>query len=143
MSSLTNSINIEKFVEFTQVINKDYRILFFEVKSAYPTPLQWSFLINEFNENIRVLKQLDCKFAFVFDVKLVGLISTEYILEFINLLKSVGVFLESKLISTSVIYEGVLINKMFEIIKLFYKTKKPIEFVSDMKKAVEFIDSNN
>lgn len=143
MSSLTNAINIEKFVEFTQVINKDYRILFFEVKTSSPTPLQWSFLINEFNENIRVLKQLDCKFAFVLDVKLVGLISTEYILEFINLLKSVGVFLESKLISTSVIYEGVLINKMFEIIKLFYKTKKPIEFVSDMKKAVEFIDSNN
>ena len=142
MSSLTNAINIEKFVEFTQVINKDYRILFFEVKTPYPTPLQWSFLINEFNENIRVLKQLDCKFAFVLDVKLVGLISTEYILEFINLLKSVGVFLESKLISTSVIYEGILINKMFEIIKLFYKTKKPIEFVSDMKKAVEFIDSN-
>ena len=138
-----SNVTVEKFVEFTQVINKDYRILFFEVKSAYPTPLQWSFLINEFNENIRVLKQLDCKFAFVLDVKLVGLISTEYILEFINLLKSVGVFLESKLISTSVIYEGVLINKMFEIIKLFYKTKKPIEFVSDMKKTVEFIDSNN
>lgn len=136
------SINVEKFVEFTQVINKDYRILFFEVKSPHPTPLQWSFLINEFNENIKVLKQLDCKFAFVLDVKLVGLISTEYILEFINLLKSVGLFLEAKLISTSVIYEGVLINKMFEIIKLFYRTKKPIEFVSDMKKAVEFIDSN-
>ena len=117
------SINVEKFVEFTQVINKDYRILFFEVKTPYPTPLQWSFLINEFNENIRVLKQIDCKFAFVLDVKLVGLISTEYILEFINLLKSVGLFLESKLISTSVIYEGVLINKMFEIIKLFYRTK--------------------
>jgi hypothetical protein len=143
MSINTSTINVEKFVEFTQVINKDYRILFFEVKSPYPTPLQWSFLINEFNENIRVLKQLDCKFAFVLDVKLVGLISTEYILDFINLLKSVGLFLEAKLISTSVIYEGVLINKMFEIIKLFYKTKKPIEFVSDMKKAVEFIDSNN
>ena len=137
------SIAIEKFVEFTQVINKDYRILFFEVKCGSPTPLQWSFLINEFNENIRVLKQLECKFAFVLDVKLIGLISTEYILEFINLLKSVGSFLESKLISTSVIYEGVLINKMFEIIKLFYRTKKPIEFVSDMQKAVDFIDSNN
>ena len=137
------SITVEKFVEFTQVINKDYRILFFEVKASSPTPLQWSFLINEFNENIRVLKQLDCKFAFVLDVKLIGLISTEYILEFINLLKSVGTFLESKLISTSVIYEGVLINKMFEIIKLFYRTKKPIEFVSDMQKAVDFIDSNN
>ena len=143
MSINTSSINIEKFVEFTQVINKDYRILFFEVKCGSPTPLQWSFLINEFNENIRVLKQLDCKFAFVLDVKLIGLISTEYILEFINLLKTVGLFLESKLISTSVIYEGVLINKMFEIIKLFYKTKKPIEFVSDMNKAVEFIDSKN
>ena len=143
MSINTSSINIEKFVEFTQVINKDYRILFFEVKCASPTPLQWSFLINEFNENIRVLTQLDCKFAFVLDVKLIGLISTEYILEFIKLLTKNSILLESKLISTSVIYEGVLINKMFEIIKLFYKTKKPIEFVSDMQKAVDFIDLNN
>jgi hypothetical protein len=130
-------------LKFTQVINKDYRILFFEVKTAYPTPLQWSFLVNEFNENIRVLKQLNCKFAFVLDVKLISLISTEYILEFIKLLTENSILLESKLIATSVIYQGVLINKMFEIIKLFYKTKKPIEFVSNMQKAVDFIDSNN
>jgi hypothetical protein len=136
-------INVEKFVEYTQVINKDYRILFFDVKTAHPTPLQWTFVINEFNENIRVLKQLDCKFAFVLDVKLIGLISTEYILEFVNLLKANSQLLESKLIATSIIYEGVLINKMFEIIKLFYQTKKPIQFVSNMNKAIEFIDSKN
>jgi len=143
MSINTSTINIEKFVEFTQVINKDYRILFFEVKTPSPTPLQWSFLVNEFNENIRVLTQLDCKFAFVLDVKRIGLISTDYILKFINILIENSLILESKLIATSVIYEGILISKMFEIIKLFYKTKKPIEFVSTMQKAVEFIDTNN
>lgn len=136
-------MSIEKFVDYTQIINKDYRILLFEVKFTYPTPLQWTFVINEFNENIRVLKNLDCKFAFILDVKIIGMISTEYIMEFINLLKSNAELLESKLISTSVIYEGVLINKMFDIIKLFYKTKKPLDFCPDMRKAIEFIESNN
>jgi hypothetical protein len=136
-------MSIEKFVDYTQILNKDYRILLFEVKSAHPTPLQWTFVINEFNENIRVLKNLGCKFAFILDVKLIGMISTEYIMEFINLLKSNAELLESKLIVTSVIYEGVLINKMFDIIKLFYKTKKPLEFFSDMHKAIDYIDSNN
>jgi len=137
------SMSIEKFVDYTQIINKDYRILLFDVKFAHPTPLQWTFVINEFNENIRVLKNLDCKFAFVLDVKLIGMISTEYILDFINLLKINSELLESNLISTSVIYEGVLINKMFDIIKLFYKTKKPLDFVCDMRKAIELIDRNN
>jgi hypothetical protein len=136
-------MSIEKFVDYTQIINKDYRILLFEVKSPYPTPLQWTFVINEFNENIRVLKNLGCKFAFILDVKLIGMISTEYILEFINLLKFNTDLLESKLISTSVVYEGVLINRMFDIIKLFYKTKKPLDFCPDMRKALDLIDSNN
>ena len=132
---------MSKFVDFTQIINKDYRILLFDVKCPTPTPLQWTFVVNEVKENFRVLKNLNCEFALVLDVKLVGMISTEYILDFINILKDHGDLLESKLIATSVIYEGALINKMFEIIKLFYKTKKPLEFVSDMRKAVDFIDS--
>jgi hypothetical protein len=136
-------MSIEKFVDYTQIINKDYRILLFDVKFSHPTPLQWTFVINEFNENIRVLKNLECKFAFILDVKLIGMISTEYIMEFINLLKSNTQLLESKLISTSVIYEGLLINKMFDIIKLFYKTKKPLEFCPDMRKAIELIELHN
>ncbi len=136
-------MSIEKFVDYTQIINKDYRILFFDVKFPHPTPLQWTFVINEFNENIRVLKNLDCKFAFVMDLKIIGIISSEYILEFISILKSNSQLLESKLIATTVIYEGVLINKMFDMIKLFYKTKKPLEFVSDMHKAIDVIDANN
>jgi hypothetical protein len=79
--------SVEKFVEFTQILNKDYRILLFDVKCAHPTPLQWTFIVNEFKENLRVLNDLNCKFAFVLDVKLIGIISTEYILEFINILK--------------------------------------------------------
>ena len=135
--------SIAKFVDYTQVINNDYRILYFDIKSPYPTPLQWTFVINEFNENIRVLKKLDCKIAFVLNLKLIGLLSTEYILEFIKILESLAPYIESKLIATSVIYEGILINKMFDLIKMFYKTKKPIEFVLDMRKAVDFIDSHN
>jgi hypothetical protein len=136
-------MSIEKFVDYTQILNKDYRILLFDVKLPHPTPLQWTFVINEFNENIRVLKNLGCKFAFILNVKIIGMISTEYIMEFINLLKSNTELLESKLISTSVIYEGVLINKMFDIIKLFYKTKKPLEFCPDMRKAIEYIELHN
>jgi len=136
-------MSIEKFVEITQIIHKDYRILYFDVKTAHPTPLQWKFCINEFIEHLNVLKHLNCNFAFVMNVKLIGIISSEYIMNFINTLITNQYLLEDKLIATSVIYEGSLISKLFEIIKIFYKTKKPIEFVSNMEKAVDFIDSNN
>ena len=137
------NINIEKFGEFTQILNEDYRILYFKTKLPYPTPLQWTFFVNELNENLHVLKKLNGKFAFILDLNLIGLLSTNYILEFVNILKSESEFLESNLIASSIIYEGSLINKMFEIIKFFYETKKPIEFVTEMRKAVAFIDSNH
>jgi hypothetical protein len=137
-----SSINIEKFGEFTQILTKDYRILFIDIKVAHPTPLQWTFFMNELNENLRSLDNFKTEFAFIIDLKLIGLISTEYIIEFVNTLKDACELLESKLIASSIIYEGMLINRMFEILKLFYKTKKPIEFVPDMRKAIEFIESN-
>jgi hypothetical protein len=137
-----SAVNIEKFGEFTQILTKDYRILFIDIKVSYPTPLQWTFFINEFNENLRSLDNFKTEFAFIIDLKLIGLISTEYIIEFVNTLKEACELLESKLIASSIIYEGMLINRMFEILKLFYKTKKPIEFVPDMRKAIEFIESN-
>ena len=90
-----SNVSVSKFVDFTQIINKDYRILLFEVKCPYPSPLQWTFVVNEFKENLRVLKKLNCNFALVLDVKLVGMISTEYILNFINILKEHGDLLES------------------------------------------------
>uniref|UniRef100_A0A6C0D2P6 STAS/SEC14 domain-containing protein n=1 Tax=viral metagenome TaxID=1070528 RepID=A0A6C0D2P6_9ZZZZ len=139
--SATN-VNIEKFAEFTHLLTKDYRILYLTVEVAYPSPLQWTFFINELNENLNVLKKLDCRFAFILDMNKIGLISSNYILEFVNVLKSESELLESKLIASSIIYEGSLINKLFEIVKYFYETKKPIEFVSDMRKAIAFIESH-
>jgi len=108
----------------------------------YPTPLQWTFFINEMNENLNVLKKLDCKFAFILDLNLIGLISSSYVLEFVNVLKSESELLESRLIASSIVYEGALINRLFDIVKLFYETKKPIEFVCDMRKAIAFIESH-
>jgi hypothetical protein len=137
-----SAVNIEKFGEFTQILTKDYRILYFKVDIAYPGPLQWTFFMNELNENLNVLKKLDCRFAFVLDLNKIGLISSNYILEFVNVLKSESELLESRLIASSIIYEGSLINKLFEIVKYFYETKKPIEFVTDMRKAIAFIESH-
>ena len=136
-------MSIDRFVEYTQIVHTDYRILFFDVKSAQPTPLQWRFCIQEFKENLEHMKNLNCKIAFIMDVRKVGLISTEYIVEFTKLLMSNGELLEQRLIGTSAIYQGTLINKLFEIIKIFYKTKKPLEIVDDMKKAIAFIDLKN
>jgi hypothetical protein len=136
------SVNIEKFAEFTHILTKDYRILYLKALMPYPTPLQWTFFINELNENLNVLKKLDCKFAFILDLNLIGLISSSYILEFVNILKSECDLLESYLIASSIIYEGALINRLFDIVKLFYQTKKPIEFVPDMRKAITFIESH-
>jgi len=134
------SMGISKYIDFTQIVCQKYRILFFEVSDTYPTNLQWKFAIEEFKKNLDSLIELNVPFAFIMDLKKMCLIPTEYILEFINLLKSYCEILERNLIATSVIYEGILISKLFEIIKYFYKTKKPLEFVTDMNKAIQFVD---
>uniref|UniRef100_A0A6C0ETL7 CRAL-TRIO domain-containing protein n=1 Tax=viral metagenome TaxID=1070528 RepID=A0A6C0ETL7_9ZZZZ len=135
-------MSVEKYVEFTQVANKGYRILLFNVKFPHPTPLQWAFTMNELKEHLECFKELKCRFAFIFEAKNIGIISTSYVLEFIQNLVSYEVTLESNLIASSVIYEGGIINTLFELIKVFYKTKKPIEFVKNMKLAIDFIDNN-
>jgi len=135
-------MSVEKFVDYTQIINTNYRILFFDVKYPTPTPLQWTFCMNEFKENLEHMKDLNCKFAFVMDVRKIGMISTDYIMEFTKLLMNNGDLLEERLIATTAITEGIIINKLFDIIKMFYKTKKPLELVKDMKKAIEFIDKH-
>jgi len=140
--SINDNMSISKYIDFTQIVCQKYRILLFEVGDTYPTNLQWKFAVEEFKTNLDSLNELNVPFAFIMDFKKMCLIPTEYILEFINLLKSYCDILEGKLIATSVIYEGILISKLFEIIKYFYKTKKPLEFVTDMNKAVEFIDLN-
>ena len=136
-------MSVEKYVEFTQITNKNYRILLFDVKFPHPTPLQWAFCMNELKEHLDCFKDLNVPFAFMFEAKNIGVIYTTYVLDFVNILVSYEKTLETKLIATSVIYEGVIINVLFELLKVFYKTKKPIEFVKDMKTAIEFIDNNN
>jgi len=54
-------MSIDKFVEYTQIVSSNYRILLFDVKSPSPTPLQWTFCINEFKENMEYMKNLKCK----------------------------------------------------------------------------------
>jgi hypothetical protein len=44
------SVSVSKFVDFTQIINKDYLILLLEVKCPIPTPLQCTFVVNEVKE---------------------------------------------------------------------------------------------
>jgi len=135
-------MSVEKYIEFTQVANKGYRILLLDIKFPHPTPLQWAFAMNELKENLQCLKDLNNKFAFIFDAKQLGIISTTYILEFINVLVLYEDTLEVNLIATSVMHEGGVINKIFELLKIFYKTKKPIEFVKDFKSGIDFIDNN-
>ena len=51
--------------------------------------------------------------------------------------------LENQLIATSIITKNEsIINALFNIIKKFYKTKKPLTFVKDMYNANQFIQSN-
>ena len=82
------NVNIEKFGDFTQILNKDYRILYFKTNIPHPSPLQWTFFVNELTDNLNVLKKVNGKFAFILDLNLIGLLSTNYILEFVNILKA-------------------------------------------------------
>ena len=133
---------MEKFIEYKFLKHNNTIVFLLDVKKPYPTPLQWTFAMEEFKEKILELKKTNNNFAFILDTRLMGLLSISQIKEFVNVLIEMSEFLESKLISSSVIADGIFFKKIFEIIKMFYKTKKPLKLVNSMEEATNFIDIN-
>jgi hypothetical protein len=135
--SLGTFVSIEKFKK------DDITICFLTINNDIPTSFQWKCAMGDIKDNLDELKLDNNNFAFVMDVRKVGILPMSQIQEFVNLLESYGPLLEERLISSSVYTSsGSIIDVLFAIVKRFYKTKKPLKFVYNLDEAYEFINEN-
>ena len=133
---------MEYFTTMRRVPHKEITVFYVTILRDVPTPLQWRFTIESFREELERVKHEHNKFAFVMDVRLIGRLSIAQIKEFATLLDSYSPILQKYLIATSIFTtDNSILATLFEIMKTFYKTKKPLKFVYSDEEAYEHIDS--
>jgi hypothetical protein len=99
-------------------------------------------MLESFREELDRVNFEQNKFAFIMDVRKIGLLSIAQIKEFVALLESYSVVLQDYLVASSIYTtHNSILGTLFEIIKKFYNTKKPLLFVYDLKSAYAHIDS--
>jgi hypothetical protein len=130
------------FTKLERIRHRDITVFYITVLRDVPTPLQWRFTIESFREEFERVKHEHNKFAFIMDVRLVGRLSLSQIKEFAALLESYSSILQQFLIASSIYTtNNSILATLFEIMKTFYKTKKPLKFVYTEESAYEHIDS--
>jgi len=133
---------MEYFTSMTQVPHKEIIVFYITILRDVPTPLQWRFTIESFREELERVKHEPNKFAFIMDVRLIGRLSISQIKEFASLLDSYSPTIQRSLIASSIFTtNNSILATLFEIMKTFYKTKKPLKFVYTEEDAYEHIDS--
>jgi len=128
------------FIEYKISKRNDIIIFLFHVKKEQPTPFEWTCAIEDFKQRMDEIEQLNINFVYVLDIRLMGLLSISQIKEFSALLLTRSGFIEKNLICSTVVAEGAIIKKLFEIVKMFYKTIKPLKIVNTMDQSDVFIE---
>jgi hypothetical protein len=130
------------FAEYKLMVRNDTIIFKFIILKEYPSPFEWTCAKEDFKKTLEELKKMNKSFVFMFDVRLVGMLTITHIKEFVAILESFSSFLEDKLLFSSVIAEGIIIKAIYEAIKIFYKTKKELRILSTMEEAYTWIDES-
>lgn len=135
-------MDLNYFTKLERIPHRDITIFMVTVLKDLPTPLQWRFTIESFREELEKVKHEHNKFAFIMDLRLIGRVSIAQIKEFVALLESYSAILQEYLIASSIYTSNnSILATLFDIIKTFYKTKKPLKFVYSLESAYEHIDS--
>jgi hypothetical protein len=136
-------MDIDKFLSINYINYNGTLIMELKVNHAIPTQLQWTFAKEELKENIANLAKTNNKFGFLFDIINVGLVPLTYVKEFTQIMIDNADFLEEKLYASSAIADGVIIKNLFDVVNLFYKTKKPLKIMNNKEEALLFIKSHH
>jgi hypothetical protein len=135
-------MELEYFTRLERIPHKDIAVFMVHVLKDIPTTLQWKFTIESFREELEMVKNEKIKFAFIMDVRKIGRLSIAQIKEFVDLLESYNYLLQEYLVASSILtFKNSILATLFEIVKTFYNTKKPLKFVYDLNSAYEHIDS--
>ena len=128
------------FVEYKLSNVNNVMIFLFNVKKEQPTAFEWTCAVEDFKQKMVEVQQADVPFVYMLDVRLMGILSISQIKEFSHLLQTYGAFLEKRLICSTVIAQGSIIKQIFELVKLFYKTVKPLKIVNTIDEAHVYIN---
>jgi hypothetical protein len=135
-------MEFEYFTKIERIQHGDISIFMLIVLRDLPTPLQWQFTMESLREEFELIKSENTKFAFIMDVRKIGRVSIAQIKEFVNILESNTSILQEYLVASSILTtKNSILAVLFDIMKTFYKTKKPLKFVYDLKEAYDHIDS--
>lgn len=134
-------MSVEPFITVTLEERPHYDIFYIVVNHPLPTPLQWVFTMEEVKEGLERCKVKGKRFAFIMDVRQLGMLSLKYTKEFVNLMESYGFMFVDYLISSSVFsHKNSILDMLFTIVKQFYNTKKPLKFVYTKEDTYLFIE---
>ena len=136
-------MEIDKFLSINYINYNGMLIMELKVNHAIPTQLQWTFAKEDLKANLANLAKTNNKFGFLFDIINAGLVPLTYINEFTQIMIDNGDFLEEKLYASSAIADGIIIKHLFDVVNLFYKTKKPLKIVNNKEDALLFIKSHH
>jgi hypothetical protein len=137
-------MSVTPYITSTHILHNDVLIYHIVVQDSLPTHLQFVFTLEEMRDNLEQIKEKKVKFAFIMDVRKLGMLSVSYLQEFSKLLESYSVMFETYLVASSIFTtENSILGFLFSIVKRFYKTKKPLKFVYSLEEAYTHIDEFN
>ena len=129
----------ELFVKFNKLNRNNYIILKLDLNFTKLTHLQWELFKYNLESNLR---DIDNNFVLVFNFINIDLLSKKKIKEIVDIFYKLHKTIENRLFFTIGICNNKIIETIFEIVKLFYKTKKPVYFLKNINDLNNFLDKN-
>ncbi len=137
-------MSVNPYITSTNKMYNDVLIYNVIVEESLPTPLQFIFTLENMRENLEKIKEQKIKFAFIMDVRKMGMLSISNLQEFVKLLESFDKMFEQYLVGSSIFTtENSILGFLFGIVKRFYNTKKPLRFVYTIEDAYAHIEELN
>jgi hypothetical protein len=137
-------MSVEPFITVTLEEKPEYDIFFIVVNHPLPTPLQWVFTMEEVKEGLERCKAKGKRFAFIMDVRQLGMLSLKHTKEFVYLMESYSDLFMASLIGSAIFsHKNSILDLLFSIVKQFYNTKKPLKFVYTKPDAYVFLEEQH
>ena len=115
-------MSVTPYITSTNSMHNGVLIYNVTVEDSLPTPLQFIFTLEEIRENLELIKAKKIKFAFIMDVRKLGMISVSNLQEFVKLLESFEKMFETYLVGSSIFTtENSILGFLFSIVKKFYQ----------------------
>lgn len=140
MAELVTTESSTQFISVKIVENVKYKVLFLNVLCAQPTPLQWESFKRDLTSSLTTINASKSRFAFLLDVRKLGLLSVARIKEFIAILRNFEKCIEEYAMCSTVIIEARAVKLICGLFLTFYKTKKPLHFLKDKESCVKKIN---